>query len=411
MKSIQTLVIGAGQAGLAMSRCLSDRGVAHVVIERGEVAHSWRHERWDSLRLLTPNWQSRLPGHAYAGPDPDGFMSMPEIIGFLGDYARASRAPVEERTRVLRVSRIGGGYRIETDRGDWLCRHLVLATGACALANLPACAAALPDGIAQLSPLSYRNPAQLDPGGVLVVGASASGVQLAAEIRAAGHEVTLAAGEHIRMPRSYRGRDIQWWMDRSGMHDTPLAEIDDIDRARRVPSLQLVGSAERRFVDLNALQAEGIELVGRLAAIRDGQALFSGALANHCALSDLKMNRLLGAIDDWADANVSAPLPAPERFAATLLPPSPRLSHDLTRGRFRTVIWATGFRPDHRWLDLPVFDRKGRLAHREGRIAPGLYVLGLPFLRRRNSALIDGVGADAAHIADHILDTRSRQAA
>ena len=406
MRHIHTLIIGAGQAGLAMSRCLSGHAISHVVLERGEIANSWRTERWDSLKLLTPNWQSRLPGHSYSGDDPDGFMDMDEVAGFLDTYAQESSAPIETRTQVVSVSSDGAGYRVATDRGEWICKNLILATGACNLASIPACAGALPAGIDQLTPLDYRNPRQLRPGGVLVVGASATGVQLASEIRNAGHDVVLAAGEHIRVPRHYRGRDIQWWMDRTGIHAMTIDEVDDIDRARRLPSLQLVGSHDRQFMDLNTLQAQGIELVGRLAAIRDGTALFSGSLANHCALSDLKMNRLLKQIDDWIGAEG---LPA-ERFGRTISPQHPRLSLSLRDGRIRTVIWATGYRPDYSWLELPVFDRKGRLMHQQGRIAPGLYVLGLPFMRRRNSALIDGVGADAQHICQSLIH-ESRRAA
>ncbi len=411
MKRIDTIIIGAGQAGLAMSHCLSERSVRHVVIERGEVANSWRRERWDSLRLLTPNWQSRLPGYAYSGPAPDAFMSMPEIIRHLEGYAAISAAPVETTTTVLRISADSGGYRVDTDRGAWGCRNLVLASGACNLANVPAIAATAPADIQQLTPLQYRRPSQLAPGGVLVVGASATGVQLAAELLNAGHEVTLAAGEHIRMPRHYRGRDIQWWMEASGVHSAGAESVDDINRARRVPSLQLVGSSAQQFLDLNALQACGAEIVGRLVEVNSRAAQFSGSLANHCKMSDLKMNRLLASLDQWADATGLEGLPPPERFEPTALPAPPRLSHDLTRGRFRTIIWATGFRPDHSWLDLPVFDAKGRLAHDGGLVAPGLYALGLPFLRRRNSALIDGVGADAKAIASHILQTRGRLAA
>ncbi|NHX27301.1 NAD(P)-binding domain-containing protein, partial [Escherichia coli] len=293
MPSIDTIIIGAGQAGLAMSRCLSDRSVPHVVIERGQVAHSWRTERWEGLRLLTPNWQSRLPGFAYRGPDPDGFMTMPQTIRYFEDYAGLSRVPVQEWTCVQSVTADAVGYRVQTDKGEWTCRNLVLATGACNTAHVPDCAAGVPDDIVQLTPQKYRAPGQLPKGGVLVVGASATGVQLAAEIRAAGHEVTLAAGQHIRMPRHYRGRDIQWWMDRAGILDMTTAQVDDITRARNLPSLQLIGSAAQRFVDLNALQDAGVEITGRLATIRDGKAVFSGALANHCTLSDLKMNRLL----------------------------------------------------------------------------------------------------------------------
>ena len=411
MKRISTIVIGAGQAGLAMSHCLSARGIAHAVIERGEVANSWRRERWDSLRLLTPNWQSRLPGFSWSGPDPDGFMTMPEVIRYLGNYAAACEAPVEASTNVLSVATEGGGYRLSTDRGEWLCDNLVIATGACNIANVPGQASALPADIRQLTPFQYRNPGQLHEGGVLIVGASATGVQLADEIRAAGHDVILAAGEHIRMPRHYRGRDIQWWMEMAGIHAASVEDVDDVERARRVPSLQLVGSSERRFLDLNALRARGVEVVGRLAGIRDGLALFSGALANHCALSDLKMNRLLAALDDWAERSGQPGLLPVERFDPTGISPAPRLSCDLSRGEIRTVIWATGFRPDYSWLHLPVFDAKGRLNHRGGHVAPGLYVLGLPFMRRRNSALIDGVGVDAEALADHIDRTRGRRAA
>ena len=411
MKRISTIIIGAGQAGLAASRCLSERSVPHVVIERGEIANAWRHDRWDSLRLLTPNWQSRLPGFAYSGPNPDGFMTMPEITDYLCDYATASAVPVEARTTVLSVTAEGGGYRVSTDRGDWRCDNLIVATGACNIATVPAVAAGLPDTILQLTPFQYRNPGQLPDGGVLIVGASATGVQLADEIRAAGHDVTLAAGEHIRMPRHYRGLDIQWWMEHAGIHAVTVDEVDDAERARRVPSLQLAGSSERQFLDLNALQRAGVEIVGRFVGISDGIAQFSGSLANHCAMSDLKMNRLLAALDQWGEHQVLCELPPPERFEPTACPAAPRLTCDLSRGRFATVIWATGFRPDHSWLHLPVFDAKGRLNHRGGHIAPGLYALGLPFMRRRNSALIDGVGEDAEWLADHIVETRNRLAA
>ncbi|RYH11266.1 NAD(P)-binding domain-containing protein [Tropicimonas sp. IMCC6043] len=411
MKRIDTLIIGAGQAGLAMSYCLQQRSVPHVLLERGEVGNSWRTERWDSLRLLTPNWQNRLPGHARAGSDPNGFMDMTGVVDFLDSYAARIAAPVETQTRVLSVSRGGDGYRVATDKGDWTCRNLVLASGACNRPSIPAYAEELPGHITQLSPLEYRNPSKLPEGGVLVVGASASGVQIASEIRAAGREVVLATGQHIRMPRHYRGRDIQWWMDRSGILSTTTAEVDDIARARAVPSLQIFGDASKQFLDLNALQKNGIELVGRLAAIRGDEALFSGGLANAAMLSDLKMNRALTSFDAWAAEAGIAGLPSPERFAPTRIPASPKLRLDLAKGKISTILWATGFQPDFSWLHLPVFDRKGRLAHQDGIVAPGLYVLGLPFLRRRKSSLIDGVGDDAAALADHLVQSTRCNAA
>lgn len=408
MRHIDTLVIGAGQAGLAMSHCLSERSVAHVVLERGDIANSWATERWDSLRLLTPNWQSRLPDYSYRGDDPDGFMSMAQVVSYLGSYAAKNAMPIECRTTVLCVRCEGQGYRVTTDRGDWQCRNVVMANGACAIPTIPALAQALPTGILQIHPLAYRAPAQLPNGGVLVVGASASGVQIAAELAEAGHPVTLAAGHHIRMPRSYRGRDIQWWMDCSGVQDQGVADVDDIARARAVPSLQLSGNGDIRLLDINHLQGLGVKIAGRLAAIRDGKALFSGGLANACELSDLKMRRLLRSFDDFADQSRHSGLPEPEVIAATRLPDRPLLSLDLAKGAIRTVVWATGFRPDFSWLELPVFDRKGRISHDEGRVMEGLYVLGLPFLRKRKSALIDGVGGDAIALSNQIAQ-RSHQ--
>ena len=411
MKRMHTVIIGAGQAGLAMSRCLVERSVPHVVLERGEIANSWKTERWDSLRLLTPNWQSQLPGQRYTGPDPDGFMAMPELIDYLEIYARASRAPVEERARVTSVRADVRGYRVATTRGDWMCANVVIASGACNIATVPAAASDLPEHVTQLTPLDYRNPAQVAPGGVLIVGGSATGVQLASEIRQAGHDVVLSTGEHIRVPRHYRGRDVQWWMEETGLQKTPIAEIDDIERVRQVPSLQLTGQSRKRFTDLNDLQDQGVEIVGRLAGIRNGFAVFSGSLANVCALSDLKMNRLLRTFDAWAQARPIAHPEPPERFDATRVPSNPRLSLDLASRSISTVIWATGFRPDHSWLHLRVFDRKGRLAHDGGIVAPGLYVLGVPFMRHRDSAALHGVGADARHLADHIVESRGQRAA
>jgi putative flavoprotein involved in K+ transport len=405
MRRTTTVIIGAGHAGLAMSRCLSERSIDHVVLERGEVANSWRTERWDSLRLLTPNWQRRLPGFGYQGDDPDGFSAVPEVVAFLDRYAHTIGAPVQTRTRVTSVRRTDAGYQVATDRGDWHCRTLVIASGACNIAHVPALAAAVPPTIRMLTPTAYRNPHQLAEGGVLVVGASATGVQLAHEIHRSGRPVTLAVGEHIRAPRTYRGRDIQWWMDVTGVLDQRCDEVDDLERARRVPSLQLVGSPERATLDLNALSGIGVRLVGRLVGIDGGRLQFSGSLRNQCELSDLKMTRLLDTIDRWVtDHGLDGAVEPPHRFAPTRVEGSPPLSLDLGSGRIRTIIWATGFRPDHSWLEVPVLDRKGRLRHDGGVVAsPGMYVMGLQFLRRRKSALIDGAGDDARDLADHLV--------
>jgi putative flavoprotein involved in K+ transport len=402
---ITSVVIGAGHAGLAMSHCLAARSIDHVILERGEVANSWKTERWDSLRLLTPNWLSRLPGYGYEGDDPDGFRTMPETIDFIEKYAAAISAPVRTHTRVSSVRKTDEGYSVETDQGEWQCRTVVLATGACNVPCVPSVAEALPAGIRTLTAMDYRRPDQLEQGRVLVVGASATGTQLAEEIHRSGRPVTLAVGEHIRAPRVYRGRDIKWWMDVAGVLDDRYDEIDDIGRARNVPSLQLAGSTERRTVDLNRLTDMGVRLVGRLVGTADGKAQFSGSLRNQCALSDLKMNRLLDRIDAWAAGHgLDGDVDPPHRFEPTRVEDSPPLGIDLRNGEIRTVIWATGFRPDYSWLNVPVLDHKGRIRHDGGIVqAPGMYLLGLPFLRRRKSSLIDGAAADARDLSDHLV--------
>ncbi len=403
-----TIVLGAGHAGLAMSRCLTDRSIDHVVLERGEVANTWKTERWDSLRLLTPNWQSRLPGFGYEGDDPDGYRTMPQTIAFLERYADVISAPVRTRTTVTSVRRVDDGYEVVTDRGTWRCQTVVVATGACAIPNVPAIADALPDGIDTLTPKEYRNPDQLEEGGVLVVGAASTGAQIAEEIHRSGRRVTLAVGEHIRVPRVYRGRDIKWWMDASGVLDEPYDEVDNLVRARNVPSLQLVGSDDRRDLDLNRLTDIGVKLVGRLVGIQNGKAQFSGSLPNQCAMSDLKMNRLLDRIDEWAVENsLNGEIDPPHRFEPTRIEESPPL--DMNLDGIRTILWATGYRPDYSWLDLDVFDRKGRIQHDGGVVeSPGVYVVGLPYLRRRKSSLIDGAGDDSRYLSAHLASYLDR---
>ena len=372
------------------------------------MANSWRTERWDSLRLLTPNWLSRLPGHAYDGPDPDGYMSAGEVADFIDQYAESSRAPVRTGTVVSSITATESGYRVVTTQGELLCRALVLASGAANRPVVPAIADALPPEVVQVTPFGYRSPGDLPDGGVMVVGASATGVQLAAELSRSGRRVMLSTGEHVRLPRVYRGRDVLWWMNASGIWDQELHEIDDLDRARRLPSPQLVGTPERATLDLNALTALDVSVVGRLSTIRDGRALFSGGLRNALGLADLKMNRLLDTFDSWAvAAGVDNDVSPSERFGPTAAPQRPRLDLDLRSGEIATVVWATGFRPDYDWLGVPVLDGKGRLRHDGGVTeCPGLYALGLPVLRKRKSTFIHGAEDDAcavvAHLAAHL---------
>jgi putative flavoprotein involved in K+ transport len=374
------------------------------VLERGEVANSWRRERWDSLRLLTPNWQCRLPGQRYEGPEPDGYLTMGEVTEFIERFAKVSGAPVRAGANVISVRRTDDGYHLTTSRGEIACRAVVIASGACNQPAVPPFTAGVPAVVEQLTPFDYRGPGQLPPGGVLVVGASATGVQLAAELQRSGRPVTLSVGEHVRLPRTYRGRDVLWWMNASGVWDQRYDEIEDLTRARRLPSPQLAGTPERTTLDLNALASMGVELVGRWAAVRDGRALFSGGLRNMFSLADLKMERLLGTFDEWARAGgYDAAVGPPERFAPTGVPGSARLQLDLSSGEIRAIVWATGFRPDYGWLDVAVVDAKGQLRHEGGVLdSPGLYALGLPVLRRRKSTFIHGMEDDAREVIDHL---------
>ena len=403
-RRVTVVVVGAGHSGLAMSKCLSDRGVDHVVLEGREVANSLRAQRWDSFTMLTPNWQARLPGRVYDGDDPDGFMTGAEIVGFIESYADMIGAPVEAGTTVTRV-RSADGYEVVTDQGTWQCRCVVLAGGACNLLSIPSFAVAVPAGVEQVSPLVYRHPDQLADGGVLVIGAAATGLQLAEEIHTSGRPVTLSVGEHVRMPRTYRGFDIQHWMEQIGRLDERYDEVEEIVKARKVASPQLVGTPERRTLDLNSLTAMGVQLRGRMGAIRDGVAMFSGGLRNHCSLADQKLGRLLDDIDAWvAEQGLDGEVESSERYDATRVARGDPLTLDLKQGEISTIIWATGFRPDFSWVDLPVFDSAGNLRHVGGVVeAPGVYVLGAPFLRRRRSSFLHGSVDDTRDLADHLV--------
>ena len=413
MRRIHTLIVGGGQAGLALSRCLSDAGVEHVVLERGRVAERWRSERWDSLRLLTPNWQSRLPGYHYTGPDPDGYMTMPEVVAYLEGYANQCGSVLETGTTVSRVARTDDGYRVDTDGGAWLAEHVVIATGYCDRPFVPAPARRLSEDLVQIVPGRYRNPDQLPRGGVLVVGASASGIQIADELAEAGRPVTLAVGRHIRLPRQYRGRDILWWLDTMGSFSETTEDVADLRASRGQASLQLVGRPDHRTLDLGTLQDHGVRVVGRLLDAEGDRVTFDDDLVGTSAAADVKLASLLTRIEQFRERGGGAGeafgepepfVPLWPRFASR---PAPG-ALDLRLERITTVVWATGFRRSYPWLKVPALDARGEIRHRGGITdAPGLYVLGLQFQRRRNSAFIDGVGRDAFELAAHIVGPRA----
>jgi putative flavoprotein involved in K+ transport len=398
MPGTDVAILGAGQAGLAMSRCLAARGIDHVLLERGDVAERWRRIPWEALRLITPAWMTRLPGHRHLGPDPDAFLDRAAVVALLEAYARAGAAPVATRTRVEHVAAARFGYRIATDRGKWTARAVVIATGACDEAATPAWAGRIA-GPEVLHASAYSRPAALPSGGVLVVGASASGAQIARELRAAGRSVTLAVGRHVRLPRRYRGRDIMHWLDRAGILDTSWDAVPDIAAARRAPSMQLTGRGGN--IDLHALAAEGVRLVGRVTGADGARLALARSLPVEAAASEARLARLLDRIDAHI-ATAGTAAPDPDRPTGFMPEPGPA-ALDLRAEGIGAVILATGYRRNYRWLDLPVLDAAGELRHDGGiTSAPGLYALGLRFLRRRSSSFIDGVGRDAEALAPAI---------
>ena len=361
MPRTDVLIIGAGQAGLAMSRCLAARGIEHVLLERGRVAEAWRSERWDLLRLLTPNWMTRLPGHRYDGPDPDGFMCGRAVAGLLDRYAASFAAPVLAHTPVRALAAVDGGYRAETDAGAWTARAVVVATGACHRARRPAFAAALPRGIVQLDPMSYRRPGDLPAGGVLVVGGSASGLQLAQEIHASGRPVTLAAGRHVRMVRRYRGRDIFAWMDAAGI---------SAERARAMPDLRGGAAAA-----VDAALGPGADRPGAARRRRRPRHRPRRGRRRREAGAGRRPRRALRRLGRAASPGAGADRRAHRRRPGSRRPrtrrrgrsrrirraPARRL--DLTAEGIRSVIWATGYARDYGWLRVPVLDAEGEIAH------------------------------------------------
>jgi len=408
MHTIDTIIIGAGQAGLALSHCLSARGRDHVVLERGRIAERWRSERWDSMRLLSPNWMTRLPGWSCRVPDPDGYMTAAEVASFLDGYGAASGAPVEAHSPVRSLTTDGHGFDVRTDSGSWAASNVVIATGWCDQPAVPAVARSLGAAFDQITPDVYRNPSALADGGVLVVGASATGVQLAAELRTAGRDVVLAVGRHTRLPRTYRGMDVLWWLERLGKFDVTIDEVPDPARARCEPSMQL---AAGRSLDLATLRSIGVELAGRMTGVDGTHVAFADDLAITTAAADTRLWRLLREIDDRIDGDglgrevLDPDPPVPLR-------PEPALDRlDLRARRISTVLWATGHRRAYPWLEIPVADAAGEIRQRHGVTAcPGLYTLGQRFQHRRGSNFIDGVGRDAVFVADHLVRRSYRRA-
>jgi putative flavoprotein involved in K+ transport len=411
MRSTDTLVIGAGQAGLSLSRHLTHAGHRHDVLERGRVGERWRSERWDSLRLLTPNWLNRLDGGA-AHDDRDGFLARDDFVRYLGRYRASFAAPVHEHVTVTSVEQADSEFRIGTEAGSWRARNVVIATGDAALPAVPAAAATAPGNVLQLHSSRYRNPGALPAGGVLVVGAGPSGQQIAAELRRAGREVVLAVGGHARSVRRYRGRDTWHWLKELGDLERTIDEVPAPEASRRAPSFTLTGANGGEQLDLAVLERLGVAVTGRLEGFDGARAFFAGDLPASVAHAEQRMLRLLDRVDEHLERTFGGTWAHDaDRPPAVQLPEGPG-SVDLSPAGVTTVIWATGYRREYPWLHVPALDPRGEIDHERGVTPiPGLYALGLRFQYRRSSHFIGGVGADAAFIAERIANTHAAPAA
>lgn len=394
------IIIGAGQAGLAMSRSLTLRGIDNIVLERGRVGERWLSERWPGLTLLTPNWMNGLPGMNPVG-EADAFMPAEEFAKVLDRYRERLAAPVVTDCAVVSVTRAGRGFRVLSTAGEWLCRSVVVATGACDRAALPAWAAGLPDRVLQLTPARYRGPQSLPAGEVLVVGASATGAQLASDIQASGRQVTLSAGRHVRAPRRYRGQDLFHWLNGSGFLYEPRSR--GAARPVALPSLQLIGSKDNREIGLATLAAQGVRIAGRALGTTGAAVRFAPTLAMECAAAEVRRRKLLAVMDRHISASgIDAPAD-PGAWEPQVPSTSSFVGAEIATDEIRTVIWATGFRRSYPWLKVPVLDASGEIVSDGGHTAvAGLFTLGLPFMRHRSSAFIYGTGRDAEAIASSV---------
>jgi putative flavoprotein involved in K+ transport len=398
------VVIGGGQAGLAVSWHLERDGIDHVVLERDRIARAWRDERWDAFCLVTPNWQCRLPGHPYAGPDPDGFMVKDEIVAYVEGFADSFAPPVLEGVAVTEVARgDGDGFRVATSHGELTCAHVVLAVGAYHRPAIPRVGERLPARVCQLHSSGYRNASSLPDGAVLVVGSGQSGAQIAEDLHLAGRDVHLAVGSAPRVARRYRGRDCVAWLHDIGHYRMPIERHPEGPAARREANHYVTGRGGGRDIDLRTFAREGLRLHGRLLGCAEGRMAFAGDLAANLDAADATAERIKDTIDRHIEA-AGIDAPAERRYVATWQPPDDGARPlDLEAAGVRTVIWATGFAADWSWVRLPAFDGTGYPEHVRGiTTLPGLSVLGLPWLHTWGSGRFAGIAEDAGHVAGHI---------
>jgi putative flavoprotein involved in K+ transport len=417
MKShFPAVIVGGGQAGLSMSYCLMQKNVDHIIFERHRVGHAWRSQRWDTFCLVTPNWQCTLPGYPYAGSDPQGFMQRDEIVRYIEDYAASFQPNLKEGVAVLNVRRHSAQnlFEVVTSTGLYTADQVVVATGGYHHSHIPRMAEKIPETVVQLHSSAYKRPDAMPAGAVLVVGTGQSGCQIAEDLHLAGRQVHLAVGGAPRSPRRYRGKDVVDWLDQMGYYDMPLDEHPQKDSIRSRTNHYVTGRGGGREIDLRQFSLEGMQLYGKLKAIKGQQLEFQADLKQNLDQADEVAASIKRTIDAYIDKHqIDVPTEAPYR--PVWEPDFAPLSADLQAAGISTVIWSTGYRTDFSWIEVPAFDGKGYPAHERGvSTVERLYFLGLPWLYTWGSGRFSGVARDAQYLADCIAiksKVRSRQSA
>lgn len=408
-EEVEVMIIGGGQAGLALSYYLTQQGRTHLVLEQGRVGESWRSQRWDSFTLITPTWMNKLPGFPYQGDDPDGFMPRENIVAYLDQYAASFNAPLHCGIRVTAVRQQpgGDGYLVEAEEMTFEARNVVLATGAYPKPKIPTASADLRVDICQMHTSEYRNPQTLPSGAVLVVGTGQSGCQIAEELHQSGRQVYLSTSSCGRVPRRYRGRDVSWWLTRMGFFDRTIDQLPSPNAAFAC-SPQLSGAQGGHDINLRQFAREGIILLGHLQAVQGKQIILAPDLEENLAKADAFAIQMMQAIDEYIKKigmDVAANSTTDEVPSNCASSTKPILTLDLQSAGISTIMWASGYKLEFGWVQIPVFDGVGYPIHQRGVTAfPGLYFLGLHWLYKMKSAILYGVGEDAAFIASAIAD-------
>jgi putative flavoprotein involved in K+ transport len=402
--SVDVAIIGAGQAGLATSWYLTQAKVDHVVLEAGRVAETWRTRRWDSFRLITPNWGVKLPGATYEGPEPDGFMPLAELVDHFQTWAASFDAPVEENSTVRSLDGDNGGFLISMPSGALKARTVVIATGGYQRPHRPAGGDLLPQNVMQLFAEEYTNPDAVQPGAVLVVGSGQTGCQLAEELFQSGRKVFLACGRCVWVPRRLQGHDIVWWLIESGFMDRTPDKLPS-PAARLLGNPQATGHDGGRDLNFRVLHKMGVELLGRYVGAEGSEIHFADDVAASVDFGDARLVDLLKFVEaDCATKGIDSPsfeMPPPLRV-------NTRTRLDVARDQIGTVIWTSGYRPEYGWVNFPVFDEMGFPVQIDGRTdVPGLYFMGVHWMRKNKSAILYGVGEDAEVVARQIVEARS----